>query len=78
MWSGTEQQRFAAVIRAFESETGVVVRYVPAGHDISDVLAERQPRTACPTSRSYRNRDCCANTHATAWLCPLTQAPSAR
>ena len=48
VWSGTEQQRFAAVIRAFESETGVVVRYVPAGHDISDVLAERRAAHRLP------------------------------
>ena len=48
MWSGTEQQRFGAVIRDFESETGVVVRYVPAGHDISAVLAERRAAHRLP------------------------------
>ena len=48
MWSGTEEQRFTSVIRAFESETGVVVRYVPAGHSISDVLAERRAAHQLP------------------------------
>jgi ABC-type glycerol-3-phosphate transport system substrate-binding protein len=48
VWRGTEQQRFAAVIREFESETGVVVRYVPAGHDISDVLAQRRAAHRLP------------------------------
>ena len=48
VWTGTEQQRFSEVIREFEAETGVVVRYVPAGHSIADVLAERRARNELP------------------------------
>src|SRR5690242_11147130 len=48
VWSGTEQRRFAAVIREFEADTGAVVRYTPAGHSISDVLAAREARHELP------------------------------
>jgi alpha-glucoside transport system substrate-binding protein len=41
VWTGAEQAHFEEVLHAFEQESGVAVTYVPAGHKIADVLAER-------------------------------------
>jgi alpha-glucoside transport system substrate-binding protein len=41
VWSGTEQQRFQRVLRAFTRQTGVPVRYVSAGHSVPDFLSAR-------------------------------------
>ena len=41
VWSGTEQERFRAVIDRFESETGASVTYTSTGDDIAAVLTPR-------------------------------------
>ncbi|HEX7521991.1 MAG TPA: ABC transporter substrate-binding protein [Acidimicrobiia bacterium] len=42
VWTGAEARRFAAVIRAFEAHTGVVIDYVSTGNRIADELAARR------------------------------------
>ncbi len=42
VWTGAEARRFAAVIRAFEAHTGVVIDYVSTGDRIADELAARR------------------------------------
>lgn len=42
VWTGTEQQRFEQVVRAFEAETGATVQYTAAGHRTSEAIAERR------------------------------------
>lgn len=41
VWSGTEQQRFEPVLRAFEASTGATITYSPAGHDVADAIDAR-------------------------------------
>jgi len=48
VWTGAEQERFQQVVREFESETGVAVEYVAAGHRIGDVLEERRAANDLP------------------------------
>lgn len=40
-WSDVEQQRFEQVLRAFERDTGAVVRYTSAQRKVYDVLGQR-------------------------------------
>ena len=40
-WSGTEQERFTAVLEEFERRTGAEVTYTSTGHRIPTALAER-------------------------------------
>ena len=48
VWTGAEQERFQQVLRAFETETGVSIEYVAAGHRIADVLAEQRASNRLP------------------------------
>lgn len=41
VWSGTEQDRFSAVLEAFEERTGATVQFTSTGDDIATVLGTR-------------------------------------
>lgn len=48
VWTDTEQERFEAVLSAFEDETGVDVTYTPAGDDMDVFLEGRIARGGAP------------------------------
>lgn len=41
VWSGTEEERFSAVLDAFEERTGATVKFTSTGDDIATVLGTR-------------------------------------
>lgn len=48
VWTDTEQERFEAVLSAFEDETGADVTYTPAGDDMDVFLEGRIARGGAP------------------------------